>query len=63
MEDDVAAENREACIGCGLCVSTCPMERISLIRKTADEASPIFADDAELLRTLARDKNKEYPFQ
>jgi hypothetical protein len=39
------------------------MECISLIRKTADEASPIFADDAELLRTLARDKNKEYPFQ
>ena len=63
MEDDVAAENREACIGCGLCVSTCPTECISLIRKTAAEASPIFADDAELLRTLARDKNKEYPFQ
>jgi Na+-translocating ferredoxin:NAD+ oxidoreductase RNF subunit RnfB len=63
MEDDVAVAIREACIGCGLCVSTCPTECISLTHKKADEASPIFADDAELLQTLAREKNKEYPFQ
>jgi len=63
MEEDVAAVDKAACIGCGLCVSDCPTEGISLVRKTADEASPIFTDDAELLQTLARDKNKEYPFQ
>ena len=50
-------------IGCGLCVSSCPTEGISLARKTGDEVSPIFADDAELLQTVARDKNKEFPFQ
>lgn len=63
MEDDAAAVDKDACIGCGLCVSSCPTESIALTRKSPDEASPIFADDAELLGTVARDKNKEYPFQ
>ncbi len=63
MEDDVAVANREACIGCGLCVSTCPTECISLTHKAADEATPIFADDTELLQTVAKEKNKEFPFQ
>jgi ferredoxin len=55
--------DRDSCIGCGLCVSTCPTEGISLARKTPDQATPIFTDDAELLQSLARDKSKEYPFQ
>jgi NAD-dependent dihydropyrimidine dehydrogenase PreA subunit len=63
MEEDVVVADKDKCIGCGLCISTCPTEGISLARKTADEASPIFADDAELLQTVARDKNKEFPFQ
>jgi electron transport complex protein RnfB len=63
MEDDVAAVDRSSCIGCGLCVSTCPTEGISLVRKTPDETSPIFADEAELMQSLARDKGKEFPFQ
>jgi Pyruvate/2-oxoacid:ferredoxin oxidoreductase delta subunit len=63
LEDDVAAVDRKACIGCGLCVSACPTEGISMSRKAADELTPIFADDAELLTSLAKDKNKEYPFQ
>jgi Fe-S-cluster-containing hydrogenase component 2 len=63
LEDDVATVDREACIGCALCLSACPTEGISLARKTGDEVSPIFTDDAELLQTVARDKNKEFPFQ
>jgi Fe-S-cluster-containing hydrogenase component 2 len=63
MVDDVAAVDEGKCIGCGLCISTCPTEGISLARRTAEEASRIFTDDAELLQTLARDKSKQYPFQ
>jgi Na+-translocating ferredoxin:NAD+ oxidoreductase RNF subunit RnfB len=63
MEDDVAVASKEACIGCGLCVTDCPTECISLARKAPDEASPIFTDEADLLQTVAKDKNKEYPFQ
>ena len=61
--DDVAEVDKDACIGCGLCVSSCPTEGISLARKTGDEVSSIFTDDVELLQTVAKDKNKEYPFQ
>jgi Na+-translocating ferredoxin:NAD+ oxidoreductase RNF subunit RnfB len=63
MEDDIAVASKEACIGCGLCVSSCPTESISLVRKKPEEAVPIFTDQDELLQAVARDKNKEYPFQ
>ena len=63
LVDDVAEVDRDACIGCALCVSSCPTEGIYLARKEGGEASPIFTDDAELLQTVARDKNKQYPFQ
>jgi len=58
VEDDVALINRAACIGCGLCISTCPAECMSLVRKSPAEASPVFADDADLLQCLARERNK-----
>ena len=41
-EDDAYRVVKEKCIGCGLCVTTCPSEAIQLIRKEAEElvASP-----------------------
>ncbi len=35
--DDAYEVNRERCIGCGVCVPTCPSEAISLVRKPEDE--------------------------
>ena len=35
--DDAYEVNRERCIGCGVCVPTCPSEAISLVRKPEEE--------------------------
>jgi MinD superfamily P-loop ATPase len=39
-EDDVYEVIRDKCIGCGLCVTTCPSEAISLVRKQPEEIVP-----------------------
>jgi len=33
LADGKAALNLDRCIGCGLCVSTCPTDSLSLVRK------------------------------
>jgi Fe-S-cluster-containing hydrogenase component 2 len=35
--DDAYEVNRERCIGCGVCVPTCPSEAMSLVRKPEEE--------------------------
>ena len=36
---------RDRCIGCGLCVSTCPTEAIKLTRKPSDQITPPVDDE------------------
>jgi ferredoxin len=37
LDDSKAVLNLNRCIGCGLCVSTCPTNSISLVRKPEGE--------------------------
>ena len=34
--DEIAIINLDRCIGCGLCVTTCPEEALSLVKKSDD---------------------------
>ncbi len=40
-DDGYAVLKEERCIGCGLCVSTCPNEALSLVRKPPAERPAI----------------------
>jgi Fe-S-cluster-containing hydrogenase component 2 len=35
--DDISTIDLNRCIGCGLCVTTCPAEAIALIQKPEDQ--------------------------
>lgn len=63
VENDLAVINIDRCIGCGLCVSTCPTGSISMCYKQPDAVSEVFSDDNELIQAIAKDTNKEFPFE
>ena len=44
----------ERCIGCGLCVTTCPSEAVSLVRKAPEDIVPPPRDEMEWHETRAR---------
>jgi len=60
LETDGAAQvDRDRCIGCGLCVTTCPSESLSLQSKSESErqVAPPTARDFIMQLTLARGKS------
>ena len=55
LNDQAVAEvNRDRCIGCGLCVTTCDPEAISLIAKPEAEYQVPPANSAEQMMSLAK---------
>jgi len=63
IKDEVASITHASCIGCGLCVSTCPTGSISMIHKQPDSLSHIFADANDLIQARAKDADKAFPFE
>jgi ferredoxin len=55
---DRAAHDPGCCIGCGLCVSTCPSEALTLVRKPGTEQArpPATMDATWRIIAQAQDK-------
>jgi len=54
----IASINLDRCIGCGLCVSSCPLEAIRLVKKEKETVPPV---DIESLHDSIMAKRKGNP--
>jgi Fe-S-cluster-containing hydrogenase component 2 len=63
VQDGSATVEKGRCIGCGLCVSTCPTKSISIIRREQDDLSVIFPDPIALVQAIGKEKGKAFPFE
>jgi Fe-S-cluster-containing hydrogenase component 2 len=48
IKNDMAFVDIEKCIGCGLCVSACPVKALVLVRRGGQPDIPATRDDLEM---------------
>ena len=53
-DGDQVALNADRCIGCGLCVSTCPSGALTLVRKPSSELTRVPIDLDATWRTISQ---------
>jgi Fe-S-cluster-containing hydrogenase component 2 len=53
-DGDRVALDADRCIGCGLCVSTCPSEALTLVRKPGSELTQVPVDMDTTWRTISQ---------
>jgi Fe-S-cluster-containing hydrogenase component 2 len=53
-DDNLAVINKGRCIGCGLCVTTCPTEAMSLVSKSEADIRTPPASSAEQMMLMAK---------
>jgi ferredoxin len=58
MEDDAAALDPDHCIGCGLCVTTCPTDSLKLARKPDEQQAGVPKNMVEATIQLAKARGK-----
>ncbi len=54
VDDGLAQVDLDRCIGCGLCVTTCPTEALKLAPKSGDRLRVPPATTAEQMQLMAR---------
>ena len=58
LEDGKAALDLDRCIGCGLCVTTCPTDSLSLLRKPEAEQPYVPRDLVDVSIKLGQARGK-----
>ncbi len=59
LNDDISSINKERCIGCGICINSCPSEAIEFLRKEHQFNPPITMAEYYVNNLKARTKRKE----
>lgn len=60
-EDEKVVLNQDRCIGCGLCVSTCPTKSLIMVRKPEESQAPVPKNNLESMMNIARARGKLSP--